>query len=70
MVSSIYDVTFKELCYGMLVKKKSIISLTHFLDICQIRLDFDSFVIAGPSVSTEALAAGAQMCQDSLILSV
>jgi len=38
-------------------------------DICQIRLDFDSFVIAGPSVSTEALAAGAQMCQDSLILS-
>jgi len=38
-------------------------------DICQIRLDFDSFVIAGPSVSTEALTAGSQMCQDSLILS-
>jgi len=55
---------------GMLVRKKSIISLTHFLDICQIRLDFDSFVIAGPSVSTEAIAAGGQLCRDSLILAV
>jgi len=38
-------------------------------DICQIRLDFDSFVIAGPSVSTESIALGAQLCRDSLILS-
>jgi len=38
-------------------------------DICQIRLDFTSFIIAGPSVTTEALTAGSQMCQDSLILS-
>lgn len=37
-------------------------------DICQIRLDFDSFIIAGPSVSTEAIAAGGQLCQDSLRL--
>lgn len=37
-------------------------------DICQIRLDFGTFVIAGPSVSTEAIATGAQLCQDSLII--
>merc|ERR1712223_1382289 len=37
-------------------------------DICQIRLDFDSFIIAGPSVSTEAIAAGGQLCRDSLLL--
>jgi len=38
-------------------------------DICQIRLDFDNFVIAGPSVTTELITTGAQNCQDSLILS-
>jgi len=38
-------------------------------DICQIRLDFDTFVIAGPSVTTELIAAGANNCQDTLVLS-
>jgi len=38
-------------------------------DICQIRLDFDTFVVAGPSVTTESIAAGANNCQDSLLLS-
>merc|ERR1712038_839660 len=37
-------------------------------DICQIRLDFGTFIIAGPSVSTEAIATGGQLCQDSLII--
>merc|ERR1712223_1964958 len=37
-------------------------------DICQIRLDFGTFIIAGPSVSTEAIATGSQLCQDSLII--
>merc|ERR1712223_2016799 len=38
-------------------------------DICQIRLDFDNFIIAGPSVTTEnfVLSTGTR-CQDSLIL--
>jgi len=38
-------------------------------DICQIRLDFDTFVIAGPSVTTESIATGVNNCQDSLVLS-
>merc|ERR1712045_33022 len=37
-------------------------------DICQIRLDFANFVIAGPSATTESITAGTQFCQDSLIL--
>merc|ERR1711983_21237 len=38
-------------------------------DICQIRLDFTTFIIAGPSVTTEAITAGAStMCQDGLTL--
>jgi len=38
-------------------------------DICQIRLDFSNFIIAGPSVTTEAITAGAStMCQDGLTL--
>merc|ERR1712223_216037 len=38
-------------------------------DICQIRLDFDNFIIAGPSVTTEnfVLSTGTR-CTDSLIL--
>merc|ERR1712038_524977 len=38
-------------------------------DICQIRLDFDNFIIAGPSVTTEnfVLSTGTR-CQDSLKL--
>merc|ERR1719225_2619196 len=38
-------------------------------DICQIRLDFDNFIIAGPSVTTEnfVLSTGTR-CNDSLIL--
>jgi len=38
-------------------------------DICQIRLDFGTFIIAGPSVTTEAIpAASTTVCQDSLVL--
>jgi len=38
-------------------------------DICQIRLDFGTFIIAGPSVTTEAIpAASTTICQDSLVL--
>ena len=41
------------------------------IDICQIRLDFSNFIIAGPSVTTEAITAGAStMCQDGLTLAV
>jgi len=39
-------------------------------DICQIRLDFDTFVIAGPAVTTEALAlGGGSACQDTFQIS-
>merc|ERR1711944_271832 len=38
-------------------------------DICQIRLDFSNFIIAGPSVTTEAITTSAStMCQDGLTL--
>jgi len=38
-------------------------------DICQIRLDFSTFIIAGPSVTTEAITlAASTMCQDGLTL--
>jgi len=38
-------------------------------DICQIRLDFDSFIIAGPAVTTELIGVDATtVCQDSLVL--
>jgi len=38
-------------------------------DICQIRLDFGTFVIAGPSLTTENIPATAStLCQDSLTL--
>jgi len=38
-------------------------------DICQIRLDFGTFIIAGPSVTTEAIATtSTHNCQDSLVL--
>merc|ERR1712223_769801 len=38
-------------------------------DICQIRLDFGTFIIAGPSVTTEVIpAASTTICQDSLVL--
>merc|ERR1712018_950917 len=38
-------------------------------DICQIRLDFDTFVIAGPSVTTEIYATRVNNCQDTAVLS-
>merc|ERR1712203_375646 len=38
-------------------------------DICQIRLDFTNFVVAGPAVTTELIPTGAStVCQDSLVL--
>jgi len=38
-------------------------------DICQIRLDFDAFIIAGPAVTTELIPTTATtVCQDSLVL--
>merc|ERR1712045_284089 len=38
-------------------------------DICQIRLDFDNFVIAGPSVTTENIPlSSGTVCQDTLTL--
>jgi len=38
-------------------------------DICQIRLDFTTFVVAGPSVTTELIpTAVTTVCQDSLTL--
>merc|ERR1711944_331298 len=38
-------------------------------DICQIRLDFTSFIIAGPAVTTENIPTTATtVCQDSLVL--
>ena len=42
-----------------------------FIDICQIRLDFTNFVVAGPAVTTELIPTGAStVCQDSLVLAV
>jgi len=38
-------------------------------DICQIRLDFSNFIIAGPAVTTENIpAAASTICQDGLVL--
>merc|ERR1712088_233152 len=38
-------------------------------DICQIRLDFTTFIIAGPAVTTELIPTGAStICQDGLVL--
>merc|ERR1719430_303203 len=38
-------------------------------DICQIRLDFTTFIIAGPAVTTELIPTGAStICQDGLTL--
>jgi len=38
-------------------------------DICQIRLDFSTFIIAGPAVTTEKIPVGAStICQDGLTL--
>jgi len=38
-------------------------------DICQIRLDFTNFVVAGPAVTTELIPTGAStVCQDSLVI--
>ena len=36
-------------------------------DVCQLRLDFDNFVLAGPSVSDESAATFASWtsCQDT-----
>lgn len=40
-------------------------------DICQIRLDFGTMVIAGPSNTGENIAAGdGTICQDKLQLTV
>merc|ERR1712018_754275 len=38
-------------------------------DICQIRLDFTTFVVAGTAVTTELIPTGASIvCQDSLVI--
>jgi len=38
-------------------------------DICQIRLDFSTFIIAGPAVTTELIPTGSStICQDGLVL--
>jgi hypothetical protein len=40
-----------------------------FIDVCTIRLDFETFDIQGPTLSTEANAA-ATVCLDSLVVKV
>ena len=46
-------------------------STNAFIDICQIRLDFTNFVVAGPAVTTELIPTGAStVCQDSLVIAV
>ena len=37
-----------------------VVNMLFFLDICQIRLDFTTFVIAGPANSLENIVAGTQ----------
>ena len=40
-----------------------------FLDVCYLRLDFESFTIVGPTLSTEGVAS-TYTCPDSLKVTV
>ena len=54
-----------------------LLTLNMFLDVCQLRLDFETFVTNGPSGTTENVptsvvgsTVGGGACQDSMVITV
>ena len=49
-----------------------LLTLNMLLDVCQLRLDFETFVTNGPSGTTENLPSGAGggNCQDEMAITV